>query len=62
MCGLKYAVSMTDKPNIVFIFTDQQRADTFGYAGDPVAITPHADRLAAEGVVFRAVVQVRRFA
>lgn len=52
MCGLKYAVSMTDKPNIVFIFTDQQRADTFGYAGDPVAITPHADRLAAEGVVF----------
>ena len=43
---------MTNKPNIVFIFTDQQRADTFGYAGDPVAITPNADRLAAEGVVF----------
>ena len=43
---------MTDKPNIVLIFTDQQRADTFGYAGDPVAITPNADRLAAEGVVF----------
>ena len=40
------------KPNIVFIFTDQQRADTMGYAGDPVAITPHTDRLAAEGVVF----------
>ena len=43
---------MTRKPNIVLIFTDQQRADTFGYAGDPVAITPNADRLAAEGVVF----------
>ena len=43
---------MTAKPNIVLIFTDQQRADTFGYAGDPVAITPNADRLAAEGVVF----------
>ncbi|MCY4531431.1 MAG: sulfatase-like hydrolase/transferase [Gammaproteobacteria bacterium] len=40
------------KPNIVFIFTDQQRSDTMGYAGDPVAITPHTDRLAAEGVVF----------
>ncbi|MDE0420849.1 MAG: sulfatase-like hydrolase/transferase [Gammaproteobacteria bacterium] len=43
---------MTAKPNIVLIFTDQQRADTFGYAGDPVAITPNADQLAAEGVVF----------
>ena len=43
---------MNAKPNIVLIFTDQQRADTFGYAGDPVAITPNADRLAAEGVVF----------
>ena len=43
---------MTTKPNILLIFTDQQRADTFGYAGDPVAITPNADRLAAEGVVF----------
>jgi arylsulfatase len=40
------------KPNIVFIFTDQQRSDTMGYAGDPVAITPHTDRLAEEGVVF----------
>ena len=43
---------MTSKPNIVLIFTDQQRADTFGFAGDPVASTPIADRLAAEGVVF----------
>ena len=44
--------TITDKPNIILIFTDQQRADTFGYAGDPVAITPNADRLAAQGVVF----------
>ena len=43
----------TEKPNIVLIFTDQQRADTMGYAGDPVARTPHTDRLAAEGVVFQ---------
>ncbi len=40
------------QPNIVLIFTDQQRSDTMGYAGDPVAITPHTDRLASEGVVF----------
>ncbi len=44
---------MTDKPNIVLIFTDQQRADTMGYAGDPVALTPNTDRLAGSGVVFR---------
>ena len=40
------------KPNIVFILSDQQRADTMGYAGDPVAITPHLDQLAAQGTVF----------
>ena len=30
---------MSKKPNIVFIFADQQRANTMGYANDPVAIT-----------------------
>ena len=40
------------KPNIVFIFSDQQRPDTMGYAGDPVAITPNLDRLASQGMVF----------
>jgi len=44
---------MTNGPNVVLILTDQQRADTMGHAGDPVARTPNADRLAAEGVVFR---------
>jgi choline-sulfatase len=44
--------TVVDKPNIVFIFSDQQRPDTMGYAGDPVAITPHLDRLAAQGTVF----------
>jgi choline-sulfatase len=44
---------MTNKPNIILIFTDQQRADTMGYAGDPVARTQNIDGLAAEGVVFR---------
>ena len=40
------------RPNIVFIFSDQQRADTMGHAGDPVAITPHLNALADEGTVF----------
>jgi arylsulfatase A-like enzyme len=34
------------KPNIVFILTDQWRAQAFGYAGDPNVRTPNIDALA----------------
>lgn len=44
---------MPDKPNIVFIFSDQHRGDTMGCVGHPAVITPNLDRLAAEGVTFR---------
>ncbi len=39
-------------PNILLLFTDQQRADTIHAAGNPVIVTPHLDRLAREGVLF----------
>lgn len=38
-------------PNILFLMTDQQRADTTGASGDWVN-TPALDRIAAEGVLF----------
>lgn len=38
--------------NIVFYFTDQQRADTCGCFGQPLPITPNLDKLAEEGVKF----------
>jgi len=38
--------------NVLWIMTDQHRADCLGFMGHPVAQTPHLDRLAAEGVVF----------
>ena len=41
-----------DRPNIVMIFTDDQRADTLGCMGQPWARTPYIDRLAREGVLF----------
>ena len=41
---------MPDKPNIVFIFSDQHRGDTLGAAGNTAVITPNLDRIAAEGV------------
>ncbi|MGQ9631324.1 MAG: sulfatase-like hydrolase/transferase [bacterium] len=39
------------RPNILFIFTDQQRADTIGVL-NPVMRTPAMDRLCAEGTLF----------
>jgi len=39
------------RPNILFIFTDQQRADTLGVL-NPVMRTPVLDRLCAEGTLF----------
>ncbi|MCM8823025.1 MAG: sulfatase [Candidatus Omnitrophica bacterium] len=39
-------------PNVVFVFADQMRGQATGYAGDPNAITPNLDKLAAESIVF----------
>ena len=40
------------RPNVVFVFADQWRAQACGYAGDPNAKTPNLDRLAAQSVNF----------
>jgi arylsulfatase A-like enzyme len=40
------------KPNLVYIFADQWRAQDTGYAGNSDVITPNLDKLAAESVVF----------
>lgn len=39
------------KPNILFLISDQQRADTLGVL-NPKIKTPHLDRLAARGTVY----------
>jgi arylsulfatase A-like enzyme len=41
------------RPNILFLMTDQHRADCVGAYGNPVVHTPNLDRLAREGVLFR---------
>ena len=41
-----------DQPNILVIMTDQHNASVLGCAGNPIAITPNLDRLAAGGVIF----------
>ena len=40
-------------PNIIFLFADDQRADTIAAHGNPHIKTPHLDALAAKGFSFR---------
>lgn len=40
----------TQKPNIIFLLTDDQRADTLSIAGNQDIKTPHIDQLAKNGV------------
>lgn len=43
---------MPRQPNILFLFSDQQRFDTIGALGNPVIRTPALDRLVREGTAF----------
>lgn len=43
---------MPKKPNILILFTDQQRFDALGCAGNPEVRTPNMDALAASGIRF----------
>ncbi|MDX1769825.1 MAG: sulfatase, partial [Arenibacter troitsensis] len=43
----------TNKPNIIFILTDDQRFDALGYAGNKLISTPEMDKLAQEGTYFK---------
>jgi arylsulfatase A-like enzyme len=40
------------RPNIIFILTDDQRADSLGCMGNSLVKTPNLDRLAEEGTLF----------
>ena len=40
------------KPNLLFVFTDQQSYDMVGYHKGSQAITPNVDKLASEGSAF----------
>ncbi len=46
------------KPKVVFILTDQWRAQAFGYRGDPNVRTPNIDALAARSINFENAVSV----
>ena len=41
------------RPNIIFLLTDDQRWDALGAMGNPMIQTPHLDKLAENGIMFR---------
>ena len=43
---------MSEKINVIFIITDQHRADHLSCVGNPILKTPNLDKLASEGVRF----------
>ena len=44
--------SKPKRPNVVFVFADQWRAESMGFAGNMDVKTPNLDRLAAENLYF----------
>ena len=52
LCSQALAETHSDRPNILFIMTDQHRWDCLGANGNRLIKTPHLDRLAAEGANF----------
>ena len=49
---LGYEALATDRPNIVFIISDDQDYEHLGFMGNEFVHTPSLDELASEGVVF----------
>ena len=51
------ASAQSSPPNIVFIISDQFRADNLGCLGaNPMGLTPNLDALARRGVLFRSAI------
>src|SRR6056297_2618108 len=46
------------KPNVIFILTDQWRASSLGYTGDKQVQTPYLDKFSKEAVNFKNAVSV----
>ncbi|MGN6554377.1 MAG: sulfatase-like hydrolase/transferase, partial [Verrucomicrobiota bacterium] len=53
--GLSFGAALfaaDSRPNILFLFADDQRADTIAALGNPVIKTPNLDRLVQRGLAF----------
>lgn len=45
-------IEQDERPNIIFILTDDQRWDALGFAGNEIIQTPEMDKLAEQGAYF----------
>ncbi len=52
LCGISVAGQTGKKPNVLFLFADDQRADALGCSGNSYIKTPNIDQLAHNGVRF----------
>ncbi len=50
--SITFKAQAQPKPNILFLFADDQRADALGCSGNPYIKTPNIDKLAEKGVRF----------
>jgi arylsulfatase A-like enzyme len=50
--GTARAAEETGRPNVLFLFADDQRADTIAALGNTIIKTPNLDRLVRKGVAF----------
>lgn len=53
VAGVALQAAEAKRPNIIFLFADDQRADTIAALGNPHIRTPNLDRLVRRGFVFR---------
>lgn len=56
--GITLSAQSTTRPNLIYVFADQLRADVLGYTGDSKAITPHIDGFSRQAVNFENAVSV----
>ncbi len=49
----KHTQDKQQRPNVLFVLTDDQRYDALSCMGHPYLKTPHIDRLASEGLLFQ---------
>lgn len=46
-------IDKDERPNIIFVLADDHRYDAMGFMGHPFLKTPHMDRMASQGIVFK---------
>lgn len=51
-CGAGEGAPAGARPNVLVVYTDDQRFDSLSIAGNPYIETPHLDRIAREGALF----------